>query len=46
MVRVNQLRLSVPKPGSYDLTLLIGDDEIAHQPLLIGLADVLRGDLA
>jgi len=26
--------------------LLTGDDEIARQPLLIGPADVLRGDLA
>jgi len=38
-----ELRVRVPKPGRYDLTLLTGDDEIARQPLLIGPADVLRG---
>jgi len=44
--RGKRLRKSVPKPGRYDLALLTGDDEIARQPLLIGPADVLRGDLA
>jgi hypothetical protein len=39
-----ELRVSEPKPGRYDLALLTGDDEIATQPLLIGPADVLRGD--
>ena len=40
------MRLSVDKPGQYDVALLTGNDEIARQPLLIGPADVLRGDLA
>jgi len=31
-------------PGRYDLALLTGDDEIARLPLLIGPADVFRGD--
>ena len=44
--RGKRLRKSVPKPGRYDLALLPGDDEIARQSLLIGPADVLRGDLA
>ncbi len=39
-----ELRVSVPKPGRYDLALLTGSDEIASQPLLVGPADVLRGD--
>ena len=39
-----ELRVNVPKPGRYDLVLLTGGDEIARQPLLIGPADVLRGD--
>ena len=45
-VTFNELRVSVQEPGRYDLVLLAGDDEIASQPLLIGPADVLRGDLA
>ena len=44
-ITFDELRVSVPKPGRYDLALLTGDDEIARQPLLIGLADVLRGNL-
>ena len=39
-----ELRVSVPKPGRYDQVLLAGNDEIASQPLLIGPAEVLRGD--
>jgi hypothetical protein len=42
----HELLVSVEKPGRYDLALLTGGDEIARQPLLIGPADVLRGDLA
>ena len=45
-VTFNELRVSVQEPGRYDLALLAGGDEIASQPLLIGPADVLRGDLA
>ena len=41
-----ELRVSVPKPGRYDLALLAGDDEIARQPLLIGPAEVFQGDEA
>lgn len=37
-----ELRVSVPKPGRYDVALLTGDDEIARQPLLVGPVDVLR----
>jgi len=45
-ITFDELRVSVPKPGRYDLALLTGDDEIARQPLLVGRADVLGGDLA
>jgi hypothetical protein len=43
-ITFDELLVSVPKPGRYDLALLTGDDEIARQPLLIGPVDVLRGD--
>ena len=45
-ITFNELRVSVQEPGRYDLVLLADGDEIARQPLLIGPADVLRGDLA
>jgi hypothetical protein len=37
-----KLRVSVEKPGRYDMALLTGDDEIGRQPLLIGPAEVFR----
>ena len=40
----DELRVSVEEPGRYDLVLLAGDDDIATQPLLIGPAEVFRGD--
>ena len=43
-VTFNELRVSVEEAGRYDLVLLAGDDEIATQPLLIGPAEVFRGD--
>jgi hypothetical protein len=46
LLAFHDLLVSVPKQGRYDLALLTGDDEIATQPVLIGPADVLRGDLA
>ena len=43
-VTFNELRVSVQEPGRYDLVLLADGDEIARQPLLIGPAEVFRGD--
>ena len=43
-ITFDELWVSVQEPGRYDLVLLAGDDEIATQPLLIGPAEVLRGD--
>jgi len=43
-ITFDELRVSVEEPGRYDLMLPAGDDEMARQPLLIGPADVLRGD--
>lgn len=43
-VTFNELRVSVQEPGRYDLVLLAGGDDIASQPLLIGPAEVFRGD--
>jgi len=45
-ITFDELRLLVDEPGRYDLVLLAAGDEIARQPLLIGPANVLRGDLA
>jgi hypothetical protein len=45
-ITFDELRVNVEEPGRYDLVLLTGDDEIARQPLLIGPADVLHGDVA
>jgi hypothetical protein len=42
----SELRLLVEEPGRYDLVLLADGSDIASQPVLIGPADVLRGDLA
>jgi len=39
-----ELRVSVPKPGWYDLAFLAGGEQIGRQPLLIGPAEVFRGD--
>ncbi|MFM8803980.1 MAG: DUF6941 family protein, partial [Planctomycetia bacterium] len=36
-----ELRVSVDRPGRYDLALRAGEDEIARQPLLIGPAEAL-----
>jgi hypothetical protein len=36
--------VSVDEPGRYDLVLLAAGDEIASQPVLIGPAEVFRGD--
>jgi hypothetical protein len=43
-ITFNELRVSVQAPGRYDLVLLAGGDDIASQPLLIGPAEVFRGD--
>jgi len=43
-ITFDELRVNVQEPGRYDLVLLAGDDEIATQPLLIGPAEVFRGD--
>jgi hypothetical protein len=40
----HELRVSVEKPGRYEMALLTGDDEIARQPLLIGTAEVFRAE--
>jgi len=37
-----ELLVSTPKPGRYDLALLTGDDESGRQPLLIEPAEVFR----
>jgi hypothetical protein len=43
-ITFDELRVSVQEPGWYDLVLLAGGDEIARQPLLIGPAEVFRGE--
>jgi hypothetical protein len=43
-ITFDELRVSVQEPGRYDLVLLAGGEEIASQPLLIGPAEVFRGD--
>jgi hypothetical protein len=40
----HELIVSVDKPGRYDMVLLAGDEEIAHQPLLIGPAAAFQAD--
>jgi hypothetical protein len=43
-VTFNELRVLVEEPERYDLVLLAGDEDIATQPLLIGPAELFRGD--
>jgi len=38
--------IEVPQAGRYDMVLLADGSDIASQPLLIGMAEVFRGDLA
>ena len=40
----HELTVSVEKPGRYDMVLVAGEQEIAHQPLPIGPAAVFRPD--
>jgi len=40
----HELLVGVEQPGRYDMVLVAGDREIAHQPLLIGPAAVFRPD--
>lgn len=42
--RVKRLRVSLDQPGRYDMVLLADRDDIASQPLLIGPAEVFRGE--
>ena len=44
-ITFDELRVSVQEPGRYDLVLLADGDEIASQPVLIGPAEVFRGDV-
>jgi hypothetical protein len=37
-----ELRVSVPAAGLYDLVLQAGQDDIGRQPLAIGPADMVR----
>ena len=43
-ITFDELRVLVEEPGRYDLVLLAAGDEIATQPVLIGPAEVFRGD--
>jgi len=42
----HELLVNVKKLGRYDILLMAVQDEIARQRLLVGPAEVLRGDLA
>lgn len=41
----HELIVSVQKPGRYEMALLAGGEEVGRQPLLIGPAEVFRGDV-
>jgi len=44
-VAFQELLVNVDKPGRYDMVLLAREQDIAHQPLLIGPADVFPSDV-